>query len=68
VDMVKARIPNAQISFEPDLELLKIIDRLLLPIDDSFARQEWNWNTEYDQERIIDDFLEELRLHPDRYA
>lgn len=68
VDMVKARIPTAQISFEPDLELLKIIDKLLLPIDDRMARQEWNWRTEYDQERIIDDFLEELIRHPDRYA
>ena len=68
VDLVRKRIPAAQISFEPDLDLLKVIDKLLLPIDDRLARQEWGWKPEYDQERIIDDFLEEIRLHPDRYA
>lgn len=68
VDMVRKRIPAARISFEPDLDLLKVIDKLLLPIDDRLARQEWGWKPEYDQERIIDDFLEEMRLHPDRYA
>ena len=67
-DIVKNRIPTAQIKFEPDLELQKIIDKLLLPIDDSIARKEWNWKPEYDQERIVDDFLEEMRVHPQRYA
>ena len=68
VDMVKARIPTAQIDFEPDLELQKILDKLLLPVDDSIARKEWNWKPEYNQERIVDDFLEEMRMHPQRYT
>jgi threonine 3-dehydrogenase len=68
VDMVKERIPAAQIRFEPDMELLKVIEKLLLPIDDRFAREEWNWKPQYDQERLIDDFLEELKRQPDRYA
>jgi threonine 3-dehydrogenase len=67
-DIVKARIPAAQIHFEPDLELQKILDKLLLPIDDRIARQEWNWMPQYDQERIVHDFLEEMRAHPQRYA
>jgi threonine 3-dehydrogenase len=66
-DMVKARIPAAKIEFDPDLQLQAILDQLLQPIDDSLARQEWGWKPEYDQERIIDDFLEEMRLHPQRY-
>jgi nucleoside-diphosphate-sugar epimerase len=67
-DIVKARIPTAKINFEPDLELQKILDKLLLPIDDSIARKEWNWKPEYDQERIVDDLIEELKVHPQRYA
>jgi len=67
-EMVKERLPGAQIHFEPDLELQKILDKLLLPIDDTIARKEWNWTPEYDQERIVDDFLDEMRLHPQRYA
>ena len=68
VDMVIKRIPDAIIDFDPDLALLEVIEKLLLPIDDRYARKEWNWKPEYDQERIIDDFLEELKLHPERYA
>jgi nucleoside-diphosphate-sugar epimerase len=67
-DIVKARISTAQITFEPDLELQKILDKLLLPIDDSIARKEWSWMSEYNQERIVDDFIEELKAHPQRYA
>jgi len=67
-DIVKAKIPTAQISFEPDLERQKIVDSLCLPIDDSVARNEWNWRPEYDQERIVSDFIEELKIHPQRYA
>jgi nucleoside-diphosphate-sugar epimerase len=68
VDMVKDRLPAAQINFEPDLELQKILDKLLLPVDDSIARKEWNWKPEYNQERIVDDFLEEMRIYPQRYT
>ncbi|MEW6113629.1 MAG: NAD-dependent epimerase/dehydratase family protein [Thermodesulfobacteriota bacterium] len=67
VDVVKKRIPGADIRFDPDLELQAILDKLLLPIDDTRAREEWGWKPEYDQERTVDDFLEELRLHPQRY-
>ena len=67
-DMVKDRLPDAQINFDPDLELQKILDKLLLPVDDSIARKEWNWKPEYNQERIVDDFLEEMRMHPQRYT
>jgi threonine 3-dehydrogenase len=66
--MVRARVPGARIDFQPDLELQRLVDRLLLPLDDRSARQEWGWQPEYDQERIVDDFLDELRRHPHRYA
>ncbi len=66
-DMVKTRIPTAQIDFKPDLEIQKVVGKLSLPIDDSIARKEWNWRPEYNQERIVDDFLEEMRIHPQRY-
>ncbi len=67
-DMIKARLPEARIHFEPDLKLQEILDKLALPIDDAIARKEWNWRPEYDQERIVDDFLDEMRLHPQRYS
>jgi threonine 3-dehydrogenase len=67
-DIVRKKIPGAQVSFDPDLDLQKILDKFLLPLDDSIARKEWNWTPEYDQERIVDDFLEEMKQHPERYV
>jgi threonine 3-dehydrogenase len=67
-DIVRARVPGAEITFEPDLEVQDILDRFLLPIEDNNAREEWGWHCEYDQERIVDDFLQELRLNSQRYV
>jgi threonine 3-dehydrogenase len=67
VEIVKRKIPGARIDFQPDLQLQAILDKLLVPIDDSLARKEWGWRGEYDQERIVNDFIEELRVHPERY-
>jgi threonine 3-dehydrogenase len=67
VEMVKAKIPGAQIDFQPDLQIQPILDKLLLPIDDTLAKQEWGWEAEYNQERMVDDFIKELRIHPKRY-
>ena len=66
-DIIRDRIPSAQIDFEPDLELQKVLDKLLLPIDDRVAREEWGWESQYDQERIVDDFIMEMKNHPERY-
>ena len=67
-DLVRAQIPGAQIAFNPDRELQPILDRLLLPPDDRNAQQEWGWEAAYTQADVIDDFLRELRDHPQRYA
>ncbi|MEJ2717441.1 MAG: GDP-mannose 4,6-dehydratase [Deltaproteobacteria bacterium] len=67
VDIVKERIPTARIDFQPDMAMQPILDKLLLPMDDRLARKEWGWEPSYDQERIVDDFLEELKAHPKRY-
>jgi threonine 3-dehydrogenase len=66
--VVRAKVPGAQVEFAPDLALQAIVDRLFLPIDDRRAREEWDWTPQYDQERMVDDFLAELQRHPHRYA
>ncbi len=67
VEIVKTKIPTAQINFDPNMTLQTLLDNILRPLDDSRAKQEWGWEPYYDQEHIIDDFLEELKLHPERY-
>jgi len=69
-NMVRSRIPGAEISFAPDpsrLPALSVLDNRSRQIDDSNAQREWSWKPMYDHERIVDDFLQELRLHPQRY-
>ncbi len=66
-DLIRARIPGAQLTFNPDRELQPILDRLLLPPDDRNAQQEWGWEAAYTQGDVIDDFLRELNDHPQRY-
>ncbi len=67
-DMVRARIPGARIDFQPDPALQPILDKLSVRLDDRRAREEWNWTPHYTQEQIVDDFLNELKLHAHRYA
>jgi threonine 3-dehydrogenase len=68
VDAVRRKVPNAAVDFRPDPERQRIIDGLALPLDDGTARTQWGWKSQYDLERIVDDFLQELRIHPQRYA
>jgi len=67
-DTVRAKLPGAVIRFEPDPVVQAIFDRASLPLDDSNAEKEWGWTPTYNQEQIVDDFLGELRLHPQRYS
>ncbi|MEM8812477.1 MAG: NAD-dependent epimerase/dehydratase family protein [Pseudomonadota bacterium] len=60
-DMVRAAIPGAVIDFDPDPAIQAIVDPLQLPLDDSRASQEWGWRPEYDQARIIEAMIEEVR-------
>jgi threonine 3-dehydrogenase len=66
-DAVQAKLPEAQIKFHPDLEIQRIMDRVL-PLDDRNARQEWGWEPTYTLERMVEAFLTELRTHPQRYS
>ena len=66
-ELIRAKVPGAQLTFNPDRALQPILDKLLLPINDRYAQEEWGWEASYDQEGVIDDFLAELRQHPQRY-
>ena len=61
-EIVQKRIPGAQIDFQPDparQAVLKLSARL---IDDTCARQEWDWQPVYDTyEKLLDSYLAELQ-------
>ncbi|MGH2495463.1 MAG: NAD-dependent epimerase/dehydratase family protein [Ktedonobacteraceae bacterium] len=66
--IVRARIPDAQINFQPDPSLQFIINRLAVRFDDSRAREEWGWEPRYTPDEMVDDFLREMKEHPERYG
>lgn len=66
-DLVRAKLPGAQIDFKPDLEVQALLDEMLRPVDDSKAREEWGWQIEFDQERIVEDFIQQIRADSKSY-
>lgn len=60
-DAVRSRLHDARIDFELDHDLQTLLDRVIRPIDDARARSDWAWTPSYDLDRMIEDFLEELR-------
>jgi len=67
-DLVRDRVPGATIDFAPDPELQALVGQLGRPIDDGNARAEWGWQPAYGPGAMVDDFLWELRQHPQRYS
>ncbi|MCC6433764.1 MAG: NAD-dependent epimerase/dehydratase family protein [Acidimicrobiales bacterium] len=66
-DAVRARVPGARIDFEPDPAIMAFFPTFH-ELDDSCARAEWGWSPRFDHEAMIEDFLAELRDHPERYG
>jgi len=67
-EIVRAKVPDAQIDFAPNPALQQMLDALLRPLDDGRARAEWGWQPHFDAQAMVDDFLQELKDHPERYA
>jgi len=68
VAIVCERIPGAQLTFNPDpniVELLREIGRL--KIDDSCAQSEWGWHISYSLEDMVDDFIKEFNKNRSWY-
>jgi nucleoside-diphosphate-sugar epimerase len=57
---IKKRIPNFTISYKPDFRQ-KIADSWPASIDDSAAREDWNWHHKFDLAAMTDEMLENLK-------
>lgn len=64
-EMVRKKIPSENITFDIDKERTELITKH--PINDRLAREEWGWKCTYDLDRLVDDFIHELTLNPERY-
>jgi nucleoside-diphosphate-sugar epimerase len=57
---IKKRIPNFTISYKPDFRQ-KIADSWPASIDDSSAREDWDWHHKFDLAAMTDEMLENLK-------
>ncbi len=60
-DAVRARVPGVEITFNVDPKRQAILDSWPNRVDDSCAREEWDWRHEYDLDRMSDDLIAKLR-------
>jgi nucleoside-diphosphate-sugar epimerase len=58
-DEIKKHIPEFKCTYKPDFRQ-KIADSWPSSIDDSAAREEWNWVPEYDLEKMTEDMINVL--------
>ena len=58
--IIPKHIPDFTISYNPDFRQ-KIADSWPASIDDSKAREDWNWHHEFDLESMSVDMLKNLK-------
>jgi len=56
-DIVRAEFPNADISFEPDLQRQAIVDSWPEDVDDAAARADFGFSPQHDLEGAFSDYL-----------
>lgn len=56
---IQRHLPEFQASYEPD-ERQDIADSWPETVDDTAARQDWDWNPNYDFETVVEDMLRNL--------
>jgi len=60
-DAVRAKVPGAEIDFDPNPAIQAALDDMIRPLDDTKAREEWGWQPTHDLDKIVDDFLAAVR-------
>ncbi len=58
---IKQHYPDFQIDYKPDFRQ-QIAESWTESIDDSRAREDWNWNHRYDLKAMVADMIKHLRL------
>jgi nucleoside-diphosphate-sugar epimerase len=56
VESIRRRLPGFSCSYVPD-ERQRIADSWPLRLDDSAARQDWNWVPQFGLEEMVEDML-----------
>lgn len=66
-EIVKKYIPEAQIEFLADANIVRLAADMPKKVDDSRAREDWGWVAEYDWEKTVKAFIAEIRHNSEKY-
>ena len=66
-ETVRRHIAGAQIEFLADETVVRLVRDMPKRVDDARAREDWGWEPEYDWDRTVQDFVAEVKAHPDLY-
>jgi len=66
-DTVRRYIPDAKIEFLANEAVVKLARDMPKKMDAARAREDWNWKPEYDWDKTVQDFIAEVKAHPDLY-
>ncbi|MEM2914886.1 MAG: NAD-dependent epimerase/dehydratase family protein [Candidatus Bathyarchaeia archaeon] len=61
VQEVKKHLPNAPLMFNPKPEIVSLIDSWPKALDDTKARQELGWHLTYTLDKLVVDFIKEVK-------
>ena len=67
-DAVLRHIPQAKIDFKPDQVVINLFKDWPERLDDTRAREEWGWEPQYDLDKIVEDFIAEIKANRDIFA
>lgn len=62
---VRDAVPDADISFAPDDQMVAIVHSWPQRLDASEAARDWGWQAGFDLQSAVTDFVAELRAHPE---
>ncbi len=63
-DLTRARLPEAQISFNPKPELDSRVRAQHRELDDSLAQRVFSWKTEISPSAMVNDLVDEIQANP----
>jgi len=63
VDAVVHVVPGARLDFAADAKMIELVENLPERLDDSQARQDWNWTNRYNLNDSVRDMVQDIRTH-----
>ena len=63
VEAIRRVAPDAKLDFDPDPKMIELVENLPERLEDTPARQDWNWKSRYDLDGSVRDMVQDIRTH-----